>query len=131
MPPASSHFADSPVPAPPPTIGSPRSIMPRNFSRIWLRAILGMLVPRSSTQIPSLRAGTRGRGTDLRLRSTDVLTDAPVHEQTVLRRPSQVNAGPLSGRPHPRRLDGSLESFSRQPNARVDRAKPRPHTSFC
>src|SRR5690349_21195301 len=39
MPPASSHLADSPVPAPPPTIGSPRAIMPRNFSRIWARGI--------------------------------------------------------------------------------------------
>jgi hypothetical protein len=31
MPPASSHLAESPVPAPPPMIGSPRRIMARNF----------------------------------------------------------------------------------------------------
>ena len=34
MPPASSHFAESPVPAPPPMIGSPRRIMARNFLRL-------------------------------------------------------------------------------------------------
>ena len=34
MPPASSHFADRPVPAPPPTIGTRRSIMSGNRSRI-------------------------------------------------------------------------------------------------
>src|ERR1700742_2629234 len=42
MPPASSHFAERPVPAPPPTIGRPLAIMPRNFSRMSLRAILGI-----------------------------------------------------------------------------------------
>src|SRR5215813_15317827 len=42
IPPASSHFAERPVPAPPPTIGSPRAIMPRNFSRMALRAIRGI-----------------------------------------------------------------------------------------
>src|SRR3954453_300286 len=42
IPPASSHLAERPVPAPPPTIGSLRAIMPRNFSRMSLRAILGM-----------------------------------------------------------------------------------------
>src|SRR6185503_9024508 len=42
MPPASSHLAERPVPAPPPTIGSLRAIMPRNFSKMSLRAILGM-----------------------------------------------------------------------------------------
>src|SRR5271154_6890164 len=31
-PPASSHLAESPVPAPPPTIGSPRATIARNFS---------------------------------------------------------------------------------------------------
>src|SRR6185369_15238541 len=42
IPPASSHFAERPVPAPPPTIGWPLAIMPRNFSIMSLRAILGM-----------------------------------------------------------------------------------------
>src|SRR5689334_24435373 len=42
IPPASSHLAERPVPAPPPTIGWPLAIMPRNFSRMSLRAILGM-----------------------------------------------------------------------------------------
>src|SRR5258708_2424703 len=42
IPPASSHLAERPVPAPPPTIGSLRAIMPWNFSKISLRAILGM-----------------------------------------------------------------------------------------
>src|SRR4051812_23473109 len=42
IPPASSHLAERPVPAPPPTIGWPLAIMPRNFSIMSLRAILGM-----------------------------------------------------------------------------------------
>src|SRR4051812_17029541 len=42
IPPASSHLAERPVPAPPPTIGWPFAIMPRNFSSMSLRAILGM-----------------------------------------------------------------------------------------
>src|SRR5262245_47564176 len=41
MPPASSHLAESPVPAPPPMIGSPRSIMVRSFSRTWALAMRG------------------------------------------------------------------------------------------
>src|SRR5690606_5750066 len=44
MPPSSSHFAESPVPAPPPMIGSPRAIIARNFSRICCRGI-AMLLP--------------------------------------------------------------------------------------
>src|SRR3954453_18863900 len=37
IPPASAHFALRPVPAPPPMIGSPASILRRNPSRISLR----------------------------------------------------------------------------------------------
>src|SRR4029079_3615968 len=43
MPPPSSHFAEMPVPAPPPMIGSPRRIMSRKRSTIALRSNLGML----------------------------------------------------------------------------------------
>src|SRR4051794_12455201 len=46
MPPASSHFAERPVPAPPPMIGSPRAAMAWNFSSSFLRAILGMSASR-------------------------------------------------------------------------------------
>jgi len=42
MPPASSHFAERPVPAPPPMMGSPRAIMARNFSSSFARAILAI-----------------------------------------------------------------------------------------
>src|SRR5918994_6963824 len=42
MPPASSALAERPVPAPPPTIGWPRAIMSRNFSRILARAMAGI-----------------------------------------------------------------------------------------
>src|SRR5687768_8650466 len=44
MPPASSHFADKPVPAPPPTIGSPRAILSHSRLRISLRAIRGIVL---------------------------------------------------------------------------------------
>jgi len=39
MPPASSHLADSPVPAPPPTMGWPRAIFSRRRCRISERAM--------------------------------------------------------------------------------------------
>src|SRR5687768_13502788 len=42
MPPASSHLADRPVPAPPPTMGSPRAILARSRWRICWRAMRGM-----------------------------------------------------------------------------------------
>src|SRR5262245_55558687 len=42
IPPASSHLAESPVPAPPPMIGSPRRIMARNFFRQSCRGIRGI-----------------------------------------------------------------------------------------
>ena len=42
MPPASSHLAERPVPAPPPTIGTPSTTIFLNFSRILARAIKGM-----------------------------------------------------------------------------------------
>src|SRR5882724_898851 len=44
MPPASSHLADRPVPAPPPMIGSCRAIMAWNLSRMSLRAMRGMVL---------------------------------------------------------------------------------------
>src|SRR5215207_4327706 len=45
MPPASSHFAERPVPAPPPMIGSPRAAMARNLSISSLRGKRGMGAP--------------------------------------------------------------------------------------
>src|SRR5262245_44140659 len=44
MPPASSHLAERPVPAPPPMIGSPRAILPRSLARMSWRAKRGMAV---------------------------------------------------------------------------------------
>src|SRR4029453_9232342 len=46
MPPSSSHLADSPVPAPPPMIGSRRRIMPRKRFRMASRAMRAMALPR-------------------------------------------------------------------------------------
>src|SRR5438067_7805314 len=42
MPPASSHLAESPVPAPPPMIGSPRRTIPWNLSTRVRRSSRGM-----------------------------------------------------------------------------------------
>src|SRR3546814_11448012 len=42
MPPASSHLADRPVPAPPPMIGPPRRFMSWNLSSRALRSKRGM-----------------------------------------------------------------------------------------
>src|SRR3546814_12185381 len=42
MPPASSHLADRPVPAPPPMIGTPRRFMSWNLSSRALRSKRGM-----------------------------------------------------------------------------------------
>src|SRR5450432_1416348 len=42
MPPASSHFAESPVPAPPPMIGTRRATMSVSFARMIFRSIRGM-----------------------------------------------------------------------------------------
>jgi hypothetical protein len=58
MPPASSHLADSPVPAPPPTIGSPRAIMPRKRSSSLLRAKRGI----QGLSNPPLPLAGEGRG---------------------------------------------------------------------
>src|SRR5215467_8635758 len=55
MPPASSHLAERPVPAPPPMIGSPRAIMPRRRLRMSLRLMRGMELPCSGAGEP--RAG--------------------------------------------------------------------------
>src|SRR5690349_18532545 len=42
MPPASSHLAERPVPAPPPTMGSPRAIFARRRLRISVRGMWAM-----------------------------------------------------------------------------------------
>jgi hypothetical protein len=42
MPPASSHFADRPVPAPPPMIGCRSAIICLNLLRMSWRAMRGM-----------------------------------------------------------------------------------------
>src|ERR1044072_1518489 len=45
MPPASSHLAERPGPAPPPMMGPPRAIMPRSLSRMSLRGMRAMALP--------------------------------------------------------------------------------------
>src|SRR5690606_7350504 len=45
MPPASSALAERPVPAPPPMMGTPASIMPLNFWMMSLRGMAGMVFP--------------------------------------------------------------------------------------
>src|ERR1700693_3395355 len=65
MPPASSHFAESPVPAPPPMIGCLRPIMAWNFVRISLRAMRGMACFRRYRSDPSRAAGGDARARDL------------------------------------------------------------------
>src|SRR6478752_7350018 len=62
MPPASSHFAESPVPAPPPMIGSPRATMAWNFSISFLRAILGMSAPRFFDHVEEVLGQRLGEG---------------------------------------------------------------------
>src|SRR2546429_10019039 len=61
MPPASSHFADSPVPAPPPTIGSPRAAMPANFASRSARS------NRGTSALPYLVEGRDQFGGELRI----------------------------------------------------------------
>src|SRR5664279_4984133 len=48
MPPASSHLADRPVPAPPPMIGRPAAILARKRSSSVARAMRGMAIPPGS-----------------------------------------------------------------------------------
>src|SRR3982074_3602113 len=64
MPPASSHLAESPVPAPPPTIGSPRATMARNFLRRSARSNRGMghLTPPPAGARASDQRAERGDG---------------------------------------------------------------------
>src|ERR1700720_3851252 len=71
MPPASSHFAERPVPAPPPMMGSQRATMARNFSVNFLRAILGLSAPRFFYAVQEFLRHRRGEG-----RFVDVLGQA-------------------------------------------------------
>src|SRR5690242_851835 len=60
MPPASSHLAERPVPAPPPMMGWPRVIIACSFSMIARRAIRGMdraLLRRSGAPRPAAHSG--------------------------------------------------------------------------
>ena len=63
MPPASSHLAERPVPAPPPMIGWPASTIARNFFRISARGMAGMVhlragaISRQAATSASAKAG--------------------------------------------------------------------------
>src|SRR5918994_6636862 len=59
MPPASSALAESPVPAPPPTIGTPRAIMEWNLSSMSLRGMAGIFGP-SACNLPERRDSGAG-----------------------------------------------------------------------
>src|SRR5215469_16320585 len=69
IPPASSHFAESPVPAPPPMIGSRRRILSRSFARMSWRGMRGMGEARLSAlgTAARFRARDLGKGGDRRL----------------------------------------------------------------
>src|SRR5437762_6512658 len=54
MPPASSHLAESPVPAPPPMIGSPRRTIPWNLSIRLRRSSRGMDCAPLSDDLPEI-----------------------------------------------------------------------------
>src|SRR5262249_17962589 len=62
MPPASSHFAERPVPAPPPMMGSPRWIMAWNFSINFLRSILAISAPRLLHDLEEILGQRLGEG---------------------------------------------------------------------
>src|SRR5262249_21236949 len=62
MPPASSHLAERPVPAPPPMMGSPRSIMAWNFSISFLRSILAISAPRLLHDLEEILGQRLGEG---------------------------------------------------------------------
>src|SRR5438105_1332929 len=71
IPPASAHLALRPVPAPPPTIGSPAATLARNRSSNALRESWNMVA--SITGVPTHQAeeGPRGGGRERRV--VDVL----------------------------------------------------------
>src|SRR5688572_30695782 len=59
MPPASSHLADKPVPAPPPTMGCFFAAMSRKRSRIFLRSMRAMSVGGGGLSFGGKRRGCR------------------------------------------------------------------------
>src|SRR3954452_16012159 len=67
IPPASSHLADRPVPAPPPTIGSPRAtlarrratMLSRELSAVVVSVTAGPFSSRSAGGTPALRSAQR------------------------------------------------------------------------
>src|SRR5450631_2914870 len=66
MPPASSHLADRPVPAPPPISGRPAAILARKRSSRICRAMRGMAkLERPSPQPSPADAGEGGSSGDL------------------------------------------------------------------
>src|SRR5689334_8882153 len=62
MPPASSHLAESPVPAPPPTIGWPRRIISRKRSTRARRSKRGMSAPVGRHDVEECVGESRGEG---------------------------------------------------------------------
>src|SRR5271167_3555007 len=64
-PPASWHLAESPTPAPPPTIGSPRAAIARNFStkadRSNLIIVASRPAPKWISREPRDATGTDGQ----------------------------------------------------------------------
>ena len=76
-PPASSHLAERPVPAPPPTIASPRAAIAWNFSIRFLRSNRGIVTsePFGACLSPRAKCGRRRRRRK-RNRDRDVTLDA-------------------------------------------------------
>ena len=118
MPPASSHLAESPVPAPPPMMGSRRRIMPRNRLRMSPRGIRGMayLAPAAagagSRQISpkaATRASTNWGSFTLCGSRTILRLDVARTPETMASKSARSAAGSQKGLPgasmrtHPRR----------------------------
>src|SRR5262245_22089317 len=79
MPPASWHFADRPVPAPPPMMGWPPATMALNLSRRADRSKRGIFLPSCSAALQPPVAVNRAEGVhegSCELRVVDVIGQA-------------------------------------------------------
>src|SRR5947209_9426518 len=88
-PPASSPLAESPVPAPPPTMGSPRAAMAWNLARRSARAKRGILSHKPAAFAAASHQGAEGGDEERgKLRFVDVAADA--HDLPVARLPDRL-----------------------------------------
>src|SRR3546814_8338297 len=116
MPPASSHLAESPVPAPPPTMGSPRRFMAWNFSSKTLRSKRGMSLP-SSRVLDLGQGGDHGLGEG---RIVDVMRQAD--EAPARRLPEGPRNGLEEGAVGGRVVERMARRVERRHDAQIGRA---------